>query len=173
MFDGDDVAVVFGEGFDPFTGPGYDGRSDEDSGDGFFDAFDFDFVFKTVDLGAEGVSADGDVEEVEGVLVAAFDFFGHEDHAHAGAPDGEAFFCLFLDGRAEAVAFHEEADGGGFSAGEDEAVDFVQVFGGADFFGGESFLIQALDGFDVLGEISLDGDDSDDLRHWGSLTFGL
>ena len=128
MAHGDDLVVVGGDRFDLVAGAGDDGGADEDSGNGFFDAFDLDGVFEAVDLGSEGVAADGDVEEVEGVLVTAFDFFGHEDHSHTRAPDGHALFGHFLNGSSETVAFHEEADGGGFSAGKDEAVDLFQVF---------------------------------------------
>lgn len=103
-------------------------------------------------------------------MFAPFDFFGHQDHAHAGAPDGHAFGGFGLDGLAEAEPLHEESDGGGLSAGEDEPVDLGEVFGAADLFCLEPRLVEAGERLEVFGEVALDGGYSDRLRHGASLS---
>lgn len=80
------------------SGAGHDRGADVDAHDRVVDSFDTRFVFEAVDLGTESVAADGDVEEVEGVLVASFDFFGEEDHAHASSPDRHSLSRAVLDG---------------------------------------------------------------------------
>ena len=135
LFDSDDLIVVVGENFCAGTGLRHDGGTNEYSGDGFFDAFHFDFVFKAVDLGAESVAADFDVEEIKAILVAALDGAGHEDHSHTGPPDGHSLLAFGNDRVTESIALHEEADRGAFSTGKDEAVDVFELFGRTDFFG--------------------------------------
>lgn len=166
LLDGDAVAFVGGDGGDGGAVGGDDGGAYEDGVDGLGESGDVDGVFEAVDLGAECVAADGDVEEGEGVLEFAgdgggvFDGLAEEDHAHASAPEGEvAGEGALADGVAEAVAFEEEADGGGFSAGEDEVGDAFELFGGADFAdGGDA---EGLERVDVAFEIALDGEHTD------------
>lgn len=171
MADGYGLALVGGEGLDFGAEAGDDGGADEDAGDVAVEALHGEGVFKAVDLGAEGVAADGDVEEGEGVLGSAvdflglFDLFGHEDHAHAGSPDREALGGAVLNGFAEAVAGEEEADSGGFAAGDDEAVDGLEMFGSADFEDLKGGVSEALKGLDVFVEVALEGEDADGLGH--------
>ncbi len=166
LLDGNAVAFVGGDGGDGGAVGGDDGGADEDGVDGFGESADLDGVFEAVDLGAECVAADGDVEKGEGVLEFAgdgggvFDGLAEEDHAHAGSPEGDvAGEGALANGVAEAVAFEEEADGGGFSAGEDEVGDAFELFVGADFAdGGDA---EGLERVDMAFEIALDGEHTD------------
>ena len=78
-----------------------------------------------VDLASVGVAADADVEGAKAVLRGIFDFGGEQDCAGAGAESGlgvDEFFQLVESGFAE-----ELQEGPGFAAGDDEAVDVVEL----------------------------------------------
>lgn len=161
------MAIEDGEGLYGGSEAGDDGGSDEDGFKGFFEALDGDEGLERVDLGAEGVSSYGDVEEAEGVLGGAgdalglFEVIGKEDEAHAGSPDGHALSGSVLDGLAESVSLEEESDGGALAAGDHEALDLVKLVGGfdePDLIWGQS---RALEGIDVFVEVALDSEDSD------------
>lgn len=93
---GHHFVVISGQFLDVFADPGNDGGADKNAGYGFSEALHGDFVFETVDLRAEGVPFDSDIEEVERVLGLAHDIVSHHDHAHARTPNGHAFFGSFF-----------------------------------------------------------------------------
>ena len=126
--DGDDFAIVFADGLDAGAVGGDDGSADKDAGDAIGKAGEADGVLERVNLGTEGVSPDHNVEEAEAELVgAAFNFARHENHSHAGAPDGEARLVGVAERRFEAGAAKEHADGGAFAARDDEALNGREV----------------------------------------------
>ena len=157
--DGDGLALVFADRVDVGAAMGDDGGADEDGGHGFGDAVDIEGVLERVNLRAEGVTADGDVEEAEGELVGPFlDLFCKQDHAHAGAPDGEAAFMSFSERLVEPGSLHEHADGRAFAAGDDEAGDVLEVFGRPNLLARSTDLAE---GIEVALEVTLEGQDAD------------
>jgi hypothetical protein len=164
--DEDWKAVAGGEDFDLWAGGEDAGSADEDgfhlscwlvgiAGQGGIEREDGGVV-----LTAVGVALDGDVEETEAVLGGIADVFGEQDGSGAGAEDG---FLLGegLEGFEEpAFAFpslQEFEHGGGFAAGEDQAVERFEGFWGFDqgrdgsgfFEGGGVALVVALNGEDA------------------------
>ena len=61
------------------------------------------------------------------------DFLGHEDHAHAGAPERHSLRCPLAQGFSQPVPLHEEPDGRALASGENRSVNFAQVFWRAHF----------------------------------------
>ena len=119
-------AVAGGEGFDVGAGAGDAGGADEDhleraAGEGGFGGEDGGVV-----LAAVGVALDGDVEDAEGGLRRVGDFFGEEDAAGAGAEGGFGV-DEGVEGVEEAGALEVLEEGGGLAAGDDEAVEVVEL----------------------------------------------
>src|SRR5947209_7453409 len=106
-----DLALVRGQRVDAFTQTGDDWRANEYPGDRLTHTLDIHLIFKAMHLRSEGIALDRDVEQIEGVLLAPVHLVGHEDHAHASAPDGHAVPRSLLDSVAQAKAVHEHADG--------------------------------------------------------------
>jgi hypothetical protein len=110
-----------------------------------------------VDLAAVGVALDGDVEGGEGFLRGVFYVFCEEDCSGAGAEGGRGF-DEGLEGVEEAAALEEFEEGGGFAAGDDEAVEICEFGGSADELRGDA---ESCEGFGVGLECSLQGEDAD------------
>lgn len=86
--DRDDLIIVKSNRLGPAMTFRDDRRTNENSRDGLVQTLDNDFIFKTVDLGTERVSAHRDVQQTQGELVfPILDVLGHEDHSHASPPD--------------------------------------------------------------------------------------
>jgi hypothetical protein len=116
-----------------------------------------------VDLASVGVALDGGVEDGEAFLRGIEDFLGQKDAAGAGT-EGRLLADEALEGIEEAVAGEELEEGGGFAAGNDEAVNVGQLFRLADEDG---FGSGVAEGCCVGIEISLNGEDADD-RFFGA-----
>lgn len=109
-----------------------------------------------VALVAVGIALDGNVEDAEAALGGMADFAGEEDGSGAGAEDGLAAGVV-LKSVEEVVAVEEFEHSGGFAAGQDEAVETGEGFGGFDqrgscagfFEGGCVALVVALEGEDA------------------------
>src|SRR6185312_4549681 len=123
LLDQDREAVALGEDFDAGAGL-YDARgadvdhferaAGELGGCGFNGA---------VDLASVGVALDGGVEDAEAGLRRMQHFLCEEDAAGAGSEGGFGLHKLLKRGE-KAIALEELEEGGGFAAGDDEAVDF-------------------------------------------------
>ena len=164
-----DRNIIFAFGGDDFDGISYAldfGGADEDHFEWrwFFierALHEPTFADGAVDLASVGVAADADVECAQAELFGILYFGRKQDCAGAGAEGGfgvdevfelfESFFSQQLQERA------------GFSAGDDEAVDGVELLGlfDQDDFGTELFEAAA-----VRVEIALQGQDSDDRTGW-------
>lgn len=64
-----------------------------------------------MDLGSESVPADGDVEKVEGKLLAVFDRAGEHDHPHARSPDRHSLVGALDNSLIETGVLHQKSDG--------------------------------------------------------------
>lgn len=155
--DQDREAVACGEGFDLWAGAGDAGGTDEDHLE--WAAFDlgWDGEDGGVDLAAVGVALDGDVERVEGGLRGMLNVLGEEDGTGAGA-EGGSVLDEAGEGVKELIALEELEHGGGLAAGDDEAVEIDQLFGGANKLGGDAKVGEGLG----VGLVSaLKGEDAD------------
>ena len=117
----------------------------------------FAFADGTVELASVGVAADGDVDCAEAGLLRIFDFSGQQDRAGAGAEGrlhADELLQLF-----EALIPQQFQERTGLAAGDDEAVDLVELLGLSykRHFGAELFEPAA-----VGIEITLQGQDTDD-----------
>ena len=110
-----------------------------------------------VDLAAVGVALDGGVEDAEALLRRVRDFGGEQDASGAGAEGGLGADEV-LEGGEEAVALEKFEEGGGFAAGDDEAVDCGELLGFADEDGLGAGFAQGL-GVGVV--VALEGEDAD------------
>src|SRR5277367_2509693 len=129
--DEDRESVAGGEGFDIGAGAGDARGADEDH----LERAAFEFCRRGedggVDLAAVGVALDGDIEGGEGGLRGVFYVFGEEDRAGAGA-EGWCGFNEGFERIEEAVTLEALQKGGGFAAGDDEAVEIYEFGWGAD-----------------------------------------
>ena len=110
------------------------------------------FADGAVDLASVGVAADADVERAQSGLLRILDFVGEQNCAGAGAEGwlhADELLQLFESGFAQ--QFEECA---GFAAGDDEAVDLVELLGLLDE---HNFGAQLFEPFAVGVEIALQG----------------
>src|SRR5688572_109076 len=124
------------------------GRPDEDAAEGLFVPVELDVVLEARDLAAVGVALDLDVHEVEMPAV-------EENHPRAGAEEraGEGRERLL-----EAVDPHETAHRGRLAAGNDEAVEPVELLRLADL---DDVGAEPAEHGGVLAEVALDCQDAD------------
>ena len=130
------------------------GRADEDHFDGR--GAEETLADGAVDLASVGVTTDANVEGAQAFLVRILDFGGEEDGSRTGAKSGLGVDEVFQFSESFfAEQFEERA---GFAAGDDEAVDGVELLGlfDEDDLGAEFFKTAA-----VGVEIALQGQDSD------------
>ena len=162
--DGDRVGAFGGDDFYAFADVLDFGGADEDHFQwcGAQEAF----ADGTVDLAAVGVAANADVECAEAFLFGILHFGGEEDCSGAGAEGGlgvDELFEFFESGRAE-----ELQECSGFAAGDDEAVDGVELLG---LFYEDNFSAELFEPAAVGIEIALQGQDSyfhtNDFNHRG------
>jgi len=113
-----------------------------------------------VDLAAVGVALDDGIEDAEAALRRVQDFAGQENGARAGAEDG-LFGAELLQGFKEAVLGEKFEHGGGFAAGQHEAIKAGELSGLADLDGRGAGLGEC---FGMAGEVALDGEYADDGR---------
>jgi len=109
-----------------------------------------------VDLASVGVAADADVERAEAGLRGILDFFGEQDGARAGSEGGlgvNELLELFESGVAEKL---EES--AGLAAGDDEAVDLVELLGLLDE---HNFRAEFFETAAVSVEVALQGENTD------------
>ena len=142
LADGYGVRAFGGDDFYTFSDMFNFGSADEDHfqrGVVWVTVQKFAFADGAVDLTSVGVAADADVEGTEAFLGGVLDFSGQQDCAGAGSESGfrvheflqlcEAFFTQQFQERAR------------LAAGDDEAIDGIELFGlfdehnlGAEFF---------------------------------------
>ena len=120
--DQDREAVAGGEGFYLWAGAGDAGGSDEDHFEWAAGEFGRGGEDGGVDLAAVGVAFDGNVERAERLLRGVLYVFCEKDRSGAGA-EGRDVADEGGEGVEEVVALEEFEHGGGFAAGDDEAVD--------------------------------------------------
>ncbi len=150
------VTLAAGEDFDLRAGLRDTGRSDENhlqwiAGQGSRRNED-----GRVDLAAVSVAFDHCIEQAEGFLGGVSDLAGQEDASSAGAEDGVAGGVV-AQAVEEVASFQEFENGGGFAAGENEAVQRVQFLGVADL---NRLGARFGEGGGVGGVVALDGEDA-------------
>lgn len=128
-----DLPLVFAELFDNRAHSGYNWRADKDAHDWLGKASDRNLVFKAVDLSAESVPAYGDVEEIERILAASFDFGGEHDHSHARSPKRHSRFPGVDQRITQSVSLHEQSNRRAFASREDGAIYRREFFGSSNF----------------------------------------
>jgi len=114
------------------------------------------FADGAVDLSAVGIAADGDVNCSEAFLSGIFNFICEQDGAGAGAErwlHTDELLQLLESGFAEQL--EERAR---LAAGDDQAVDFLELFG---LFNEHNFSAQLLEPFAVGVKIALEGKNTD------------
>src|ERR1039458_3165473 len=132
LFHQDGVAVVAGEDAGGGAGTADDGSADEHrfhfTGGGAGEKFGLglDLGDAAIDLATVAVAFDRNVHEAQAFLGGAGDFIGDQDGAGASAEDGFAGAELG-DGFKKSVEAHEFEHGGAFAAGDDEAIERVEV----------------------------------------------
>src|SRR5437899_11993488 len=110
------------------------------------------FTNGAVDLSSIGVAANADVQGAESGLPGSFYFTGQADGAGAGAEGWLHAHELFE--LVESSFSQQLEEGAGFAAGDDEAVDLVQLLG---FLDEHNFGAQLFEPAPVRIEISLQG----------------
>jgi len=110
-----------------------------------------------VDLAAVGIAFDDCVECAQAALRGVADVAGKQDGTGAGAEGGFGV-GEGLEGVEEVTSVEEFEDGGGFAAGENEAVELVEFIGIADF---DRVGAGLSEGSGVGGEVALNGEDAD------------
>ena len=149
--------LAAGQDFD--AGPGFDdpGRADEDHLQRATGQLGWCDEDGRVDLAAVGVALHDGIERREAALGGIADFAGQQDGSSTGAEDGLGG-AEVLQSFKEIVLVEEAEDGGGFAAGEDQAIDGGELVWLADFDGlGAGFG----KGGGVGGVVALDGEDAD------------
>jgi len=124
----DGIVALGGKDFDVGTDALDPGGADENHFRGL--AVELPFPDGTVELAAVGVAADADVEHAQTFLFRILDFARQEDCTRTGAKS-----WLEVDELLEFLKslFAEEfQESGRLAAGDDEAVDLVELFGFAD-----------------------------------------
>lgn len=166
--DSDGIGAFRGEDFDAFANALDLGGADEDHFERRSGRIagevseEFTFANGAVDLASVGIAADANVEGAESGLRGIFDFGGEQDGASAGAEGGleaDELFELFESGFAK--KFEKRT---GFAAGNDEAIDVVELLG---LFDEHDVSAQLFEPAAVGIEITLQGQDTDD--HGGRL----
>ncbi len=108
------------------------GGADEDRFDrGTVDAVDVHPGFEGLGLPPESVAADCHVDPADGLLAVdtVEDALGQQDHPRAGSVYGKAFADVLAQRLHEAVARRELDHRGRFAAGDDQALDLVELLG--------------------------------------------
>jgi hypothetical protein len=114
------------------------------------------FANRALELTSIGVAANVDIERAEAGLVWILNFFRQENGAGTGAEgrfDSDEFFELGESGFAQ-----EFQEGARFAAGDDEAVNVVELIG---LFDEHNLGAQLFEPFAVRVEITLQGKDPD------------
>lgn len=169
LANGNDALAISRQDFDPFARLGNNRCPDENGGHRVVDAGKPDRVFEAVNLGPESVPDDRNVEDSQAVLIVALHHSGEEDHAHASAPDRHSLVRAASDLVPESVAPQEETYGCAFTAGDDQAIDPGELFGGSDLKGFDAVSGRS-HGLQVLFEVTLHRQDTDPLRHPASVS---
>jgi len=105
-----------------------------------------------IDLASVGVAADGDVERAQAVLLGIVDFVGQENRTGASTErrlPAHELFQFFESGVAQQLE-----EGTGLAAGDDEALDFVELLG---FLDKHNFGAQLLEPLAVSVKVALQG----------------
>ncbi len=114
------------------------------------------FADGAVELAPVGIAADGHVDGAQAGLLGVFDFSGKQDCAGAGAEgrlEAYELFQLF-----EAFFSQQFQERSALAAGNDEAVDFIELRG---LFDEHNFGAEFFETATVSVEIALQGEDSD------------
>lgn len=153
--------------------PLYPGAADEDCmygvhtgiGGAEVQAFEIKVGLKGLPLTAKSVPTDGDVQAAERLLgrtgqvgCRIGDIRGQQDHACAGAIDGQALGDVLAKRVCKLEGACQFVDGRGLAAGNDEAVQAVQFLRTADRHG---LRARGFRRAQVLAEVALEGKDAD------------
>ena len=134
-------------------------RANEDGGDvAAAEGAWFEVRLKGIDLAAEGVAFDGHRHQVQGGTVERDDLFGEQDGAGAGAPDWQTAAAESDEGLSQVVGDQQSGDGGALAAGDDQAVDVLELVDRADL---ERLSAGASERGGVLGEVALQRENAD------------
>src|SRR6185437_7117602 len=110
-----------------------------------------------IELTAVGIALDGEIHGSEALLLWVRYFLREQNRARAGAEDRLRFYELG-EGFQQIHHVQEFEHRGTFAAWDDEPVDIVQLFGGADF---DCVAARVFDGSGVRVEVALESEDSD------------
>lgn len=92
---------------------------------------ELDIRLEAVYLPPECVAANLDVHQVEGFGAVVSESVGDNNHSGARTPDRQAALDLLLEYVPKVVDVDKLGDGGAFTAGDNEAVDVIQLVGEA------------------------------------------
>ena len=158
VLDEDGLALVFGEDGDSLSDFFDDGAANENHFERLFGERASAEEDVAGELAAVAVAENGHIEELERILRRIFDVRGKKNRTGTGAENGVALGGELANGFVEAF-FPEELElGGGFAAGENEAIAGLDIGDGANFNGRRSEFAEA---GGVRGEVTLDGEDTD------------
>lgn len=128
-----------------------------------------DGVFETVHLGAKGVAANRHIQQPKGELIRSpVDLVGHQDHAHARAPNRHTHGHSLANRLVHSEALGQEPDGRAFSPWNDEPVDLGELFGGSNRNAAKVGIHHG-ERLEVTLEIALNREHADRLAHVGTL----
>jgi len=120
--------------------------------------------FEGLALPAEGVAADGDVQAAERLLGCAGkigcgigDPVREQDHACARSKDRQTLCYVLPKGVGKVEGARQFVDRGGLAAGDDEAVQAIELLGTAD---SNALCAGGFRSAEVLAEVSLQGQDT-------------
>src|SRR5712691_13506549 len=126
-----------------------------------------DIRLERIDLTAEGVPLDGDIEELSERMRMTRHVLREEDRSGAGAPHRHAVGGSLADLRDDPVVLRELADRRALAARDDERVDVVELLGPAHV---DTFRANAAERGEVLAEIALEAEDADASGLVGAIT---
>ncbi len=148
--DGDRITAFSGDHFDAGADALDFGGADEDHFCGF--AAELALADRAVNLQAVGVAANGNIKHAQPFLRGILDFMGQQNCASAGAEcrlGANELLELLESGLAQ--EFEKRA---GLAAGDDQAVDLVELLGPFDE---HNFSTQLFEPFAVRVKVALEG----------------
>ena len=158
LLDEDGEAGALGEDVDAGSGLHDAGSADVDELERAAGEFGVGDLDGAVDLASVGIALDRGIKHAKAGLGGVRNLFCKQDAASTGSEGGLAF-DEFLERAEKAVALEKFQEGGGFTAGDDEAIDFGKLLGLTDE---NRFCSGVAEGCGMSVEIALDGEDADE-----------